>query len=154
MKTQQRGAFTLFELLVILAFLAILFAMLYWAGTKPSLLVLLGSPVIGLVLAFSTVAWGAWIIVLLALLLWWRPYVWEGLAVMLANVLMWVVAVPFWRKPCYRAVSTLPPSEPHFCKAQCRGPTTYCWPHMLIIFLIGWSACLLSQARMDLRARR
>src|SRR2546422_8315936 len=70
--------------------------MLYWAGTKPSLLVLLGSPVIGLVFAFSTVPWGAWIIVLLALLLWWRPYVWEGLAVMLGNVLMGVVAVPFW----------------------------------------------------------
>src|SRR5437870_554586 len=79
-----------------IVFIAILFAMLYWAGTKPSLLILLGSPVIGVVLAFSTVAWGAWIIVLLALLLWWRPYVWEGLAVMLGNVLMGVVAVPFW----------------------------------------------------------
>src|SRR5207237_8150549 len=66
-----------------IVFIAGLFAMLYWAGTKPSLLVLLGSPVIGLVLAFSTVAWGAWIVVLFALLLWWRPYVWEGLAVML-----------------------------------------------------------------------
>src|SRR3989442_12013996 len=73
--------------------------MLYWAGTKPSLLLLLGSPVIGLLLAFSTVAWGAWIIVLFALLLWWRPYVWEGLAVMLANVIMGVVAVPFLRRP-------------------------------------------------------
>jgi len=71
-----------------MVFITILFAMLYWAGTKPSLLVLLGSPVIGLALAFSTVAWGAWIIVLLALLLWWRPYVWEGLAVMLANLVM------------------------------------------------------------------
>jgi len=81
-----------------MVFITILFAMLYWAGTKPSLLVLLGSPVIGLVLAFSTVAWGAWIIVLLALLLWWRPYVWEGLAVMLANLVMGVVAVPFWQR--------------------------------------------------------
>ena len=81
-----------------IVFIAILFTMLYWAGTKPSLLVLLGSPVIGLILAFSTVAWGAWIIVLLALLLWWRPYAWEGLAVMSANVLMGVVAVPFWRR--------------------------------------------------------
>ncbi len=81
-----------------MVFITILFAMLYWAGTKPSLLVLLGSPVIGLVLAFSTVAWGAWIIVLLALLLWWRPYVWEGLAVMLATLVMGVVAVPFWQR--------------------------------------------------------
>jgi rod shape determining protein RodA len=81
-----------------MVFISILFAMLYWAGTKPSLLVLLGSPVIGLALAFSTVAWGAWIIVLFALLLWWRPYVWEGLAVMLANLVMGVVAVPFWQR--------------------------------------------------------
>ncbi len=81
-----------------IVFVAILFAMLYWAGTKPSHLLLLGSPVIGLVLAFSTVAWGAWIVVLVALLLWWRPYVWEGLAVMLFNVITGVLAVPFWRR--------------------------------------------------------
>ncbi|HYL54856.1 MAG TPA: FtsW/RodA/SpoVE family cell cycle protein [Gemmatimonadales bacterium] len=81
-----------------MVFVAILFTMLYWAGTRISLLVLLGSPVIGLVLAFSTVAWGAWILVLIALLIWWRPYVWEGLAVMLANLIMGVVAVPFWQR--------------------------------------------------------
>jgi rod shape determining protein RodA len=81
-----------------MVFIAILFAMLFWGGTKLSLLVLLASPVIGLVLAFSTVAWGAWIVVLVALLVWWRPYVWEGLAVMLANVVMGVIAVPFWQR--------------------------------------------------------
>jgi rod shape determining protein RodA len=81
-----------------MVFVAILFAMLYWAGTKPSLLLLLGSPVIGLILAFSTIAWGLWIVVLLALVVWWRPYVWEGLAVMSANVMMGVIAVPFWRR--------------------------------------------------------
>jgi rod shape determining protein RodA len=80
-----------------LVLIAILFSMLYWAGTKPSLLVLLASPVIGLVLSFSTIVWGAWIVVLFGLLLWWRPYVWEGLTVMLLNVAMGVVALPFWR---------------------------------------------------------
>jgi len=49
------------------------------------------------VLAFSTKVWGAWIVLLFVLLLWWRPYVWEGLAIMLANVVMGVVALPFWR---------------------------------------------------------
>jgi rod shape determining protein RodA len=80
-----------------IVFIAIFFAMLYWAGTKPSLLVMLGSPAIGLVLAFSTVVWGAWIVLLFGLLLLWRPYVWEGLAVMLGNVVMGVIALPFWR---------------------------------------------------------
>lgn len=80
-----------------LVLVAILFSMLYWAGTKPSLLLLLASPAIGLVLSFSTIVWGAWIVLLFALLLWWRPYVWEGLTVMLLNVAMGVVALPFWR---------------------------------------------------------
>jgi rod shape determining protein RodA len=80
-----------------LVLVAILFSMLYWAGTKPSLLLLLASPAIGLVLSFSTLVWGAWIVLLFALLLWWRPYVWEGLTVMLLNVAMGVVALPFWR---------------------------------------------------------
>jgi rod shape determining protein RodA len=80
-----------------LVLIAILFSMLYWAGTKPSLLVLLASPVIGLVLSFSTIVWGAWIVLLFGLLLWWRPYVWEGLTVMLLNVAMGVLALPVWR---------------------------------------------------------
>jgi len=81
-----------------IVFVAILFLVLFWAGTKPSLLVLAASPVIGLVLAFSTVAWGVWIALLAALLLWWRPYLWEGLAIMGLNVLGGVLALPFWNR--------------------------------------------------------
>ena len=78
--------------------IAIMFAMLYWAGTKPSLLLLLSSPAIGLILAFSTIMWGAWIVLLFGLLLWWRPYVWEGLAVMSVNFIAGAVAVPLWQR--------------------------------------------------------
>ncbi len=78
--------------------IAIMFAMLFWAGTKPSLLLLLSSPAIGLVLAFSTIIWGAWIVLLFGLLLWWRPYVWEGLTVMSANFIAGAVAVPLWQR--------------------------------------------------------
>jgi len=81
-----------------IVFAAILFFMLFWAGTKFSLLVLAASPVIGLVLAFSTVTWGVWIAVLAGLLLWWRPYLWEGFAIMALNVLGGVLALPFWNR--------------------------------------------------------
>ena len=81
-----------------IVFVAVLFCMLFWAGTKPSLMILLASPAIGLVLAFSTVAWGIWLAVLGGLLLWWRPYLWEGLAVVTANVAMGVFALPFWNR--------------------------------------------------------
>ncbi len=80
-----------------LVFVTIMFAMLFWAGTKPTILFLLASPVIGLVLAVSTLVWGAWIVLLFGLLLWWRPYVWEGLTVMLVNVVTGVIALPFWK---------------------------------------------------------
>jgi rod shape determining protein RodA len=80
-----------------IVFIAILFTMLYWAGARPGMLLLLVSPVIGLVLAFSTVVWGTWIVLLFAFMLWIRPYLWEGLSVMLANIVMGVVALPFWR---------------------------------------------------------
>ena len=49
-----------------LVFIGILFAMLFWAGTSWQLLLLAASPVISLVLAFSTGLWGAWFILLLA----------------------------------------------------------------------------------------
>ncbi len=81
-----------------IVFIAILFCMLLWAGTKPSLLVLLVSPAIGLALAFSTIAWGIWLAILAGLLLWWRPYLLEGLAVVAANVAMGVFALPFWNR--------------------------------------------------------
>ncbi len=64
-----------------MVFLGILFAGLFWVGVKARLLLLLASPLISLLLAFSTVAWGAWIVVLTVLLLWSRPYVLEGLTV-------------------------------------------------------------------------
>jgi len=80
-----------------LVFIAILFAMLYWSGARPALLLLLLSPAIGLAVAFSTAAWGAWIVILFLLVLYVRPYLWEGLTVMLANVVMGVIALPFWR---------------------------------------------------------
>jgi rod shape determining protein RodA len=81
-----------------IVFVAILFLMLFWAGTKPSLLLLAASPVIGLVLAVSTVAWAVWIAILTGLLLWWRPYVWEGFAIMGLNVLGGIIALPMWNR--------------------------------------------------------
>jgi len=81
-----------------LVFAGILFAMLYWAGVKVSNLVLLASPVLSLLLAFEWWSWGAWIFLVGGLLILWRPYVWEGLAVLAANVGMGIVALPLWER--------------------------------------------------------
>ena len=81
-----------------LVFGGVLFAMLYWAGVRIPFLVLLGSPILSLVLAFSPWTWGGWIALLCVLLVIWRPFVWEGLAVLGANLGMGIIALPLWRK--------------------------------------------------------
>ncbi|GBD33096.1 Peptidoglycan glycosyltransferase MrdB [bacterium HR33] len=79
-------------------FVGILFAVLFWVGTPGRLLFLLASPLFSLLLAFSTVSWGVWIVVLTALLIWARPYAFEGVMVWLVNVIMGVVALDLWER--------------------------------------------------------
>lgn len=81
-----------------IVFIGILFAMLFWAGAKPSLLLLLASPGISLLLAAESSWWGAWMVLLFGLLLLWKPYVLEGVAIYLVNSAMGVVAIVLWDK--------------------------------------------------------
>ncbi len=81
-----------------IVFIGICFAMLFWAGVSWPLLIMLASPGISLILAFSTGAWGAWFFLLFALMLWYRPYLLEGVALMLANVGMGIVAPILWER--------------------------------------------------------
>ncbi|MFQ6047075.1 MAG: FtsW/RodA/SpoVE family cell cycle protein, partial [Gemmatimonadales bacterium] len=80
-----------------IVFLGVLFSTLFWVGVSGWWLLLLASPLVSLLLAFSTVSWGAWIVVLTLVLLWVRPYVFEGLFIWLANVTMGVIALDLWR---------------------------------------------------------
>jgi rod shape determining protein RodA len=81
-----------------LVFVGILFAMLFWAGVEAKWLVLLASPVASLLLAFTIWTWVGWLL-LLGLMVWrWRPYLWEGIAVVALNFLMGFVALPVWRR--------------------------------------------------------
>ncbi|MEO6331007.1 MAG: rod shape-determining protein RodA, partial [Gemmatimonadaceae bacterium] len=81
-----------------IAFIGIFFAMLYWSGVAWPLLLLLASPAVSLILSFSTGLWGAWFLVLLALVLYYRPYLVEGIVLMLANVATGVIAPVLWEK--------------------------------------------------------
>jgi rod shape determining protein RodA len=81
-----------------LVFVGILFAMLFWASVRLSLLFLLASPALSLLLAFNTNIWAAYMVVLFALLLLWRPYIYESVAVYLANSVMGAIALPIWHK--------------------------------------------------------
>jgi rod shape determining protein RodA len=81
-----------------IVFIGILFSMLFWNGVRPSLLLLLVSPVVSLVLAVDTRWWGAWILLLTVLLLLWRTYLTEGVFIWLVNASMGVVAILAWNR--------------------------------------------------------
>ncbi|MEO8201858.1 MAG: FtsW/RodA/SpoVE family cell cycle protein, partial [Gemmatimonadota bacterium] len=66
-----------------LVFIGILFAVLFWAGVRPHLLVMLASPVVSLLAAFSIVSWAVWMVLLTGLLILWRPFVFEAVTVWL-----------------------------------------------------------------------
>ena len=81
-----------------LVFVGIYFAMLFWAGVRPRMLFLLASPVISLFLAFNTLAWGIWMIIFVGIIIAWRPYVWDWVVFLTANVAMGAVAMPLWKR--------------------------------------------------------
>jgi rod shape determining protein RodA len=79
-----------------LVFVGVFFAMLYWAGVDWRMLVLIASPGISLILASRIDLWGAWFVLLLVLVFLYRPYLIEGVALVLANIVMGVVAPILW----------------------------------------------------------
>jgi rod shape determining protein RodA len=81
-----------------LVFVGIYFAMLFWAGVRPRMLFLLASPVISLLLAFNTLAWSIWMIIFVLVIIAWRPYVWDWVVFLSANVAMGAVAMPLWKR--------------------------------------------------------
>ncbi len=81
-----------------LAFVGILFAMLYWAGTPVAFLILLASPGLGMILSFDTLLWSISMVLLGTFLYAWRYrlYLVESVAVVLAYLAAGTVARPLW----------------------------------------------------------
>jgi rod shape determining protein RodA len=79
-----------------LVFIGIFFAMLFWSGASWQLLVLVASPAVSLMLAFRTDLWGAWFLLFIGLVVWYKPYIAEGVFIVLMNVAMGVVAPLAW----------------------------------------------------------
>ncbi len=81
-----------------MVFIGIFFAMLFWAGVSASLLMLIASPAVSLLLASDTVLWGAWFLLLGAVVLWYKPNVVEGVVLIVANVVMGIAAPLLWEQ--------------------------------------------------------
>ncbi|MEX2583082.1 MAG: rod shape-determining protein RodA [Gemmatimonadota bacterium] len=80
-----------------LVFTSVMLAMLFWAGTPLWTLFFLVTPVIGLFLSINVVLWGAYFVLLVLLLAFvYKPYLSEGAAILIANVMAGTVALPLW----------------------------------------------------------
>jgi rod shape determining protein RodA len=81
-----------------MAFVGILLAMLYWAGTPVGLLLLVISPMAAVILSFDARIWSGYMISLvLALYLYrYRVFLYESVAVIMANLAAGAVARPLW----------------------------------------------------------
>ena len=80
------------------AFVGILFAMLFWAGTPIPILLLLASPLPSLILAFDARIWAIYIVCVGVALyvLRYRLFFYESVAVILANFAAGTIAAPLW----------------------------------------------------------
>ncbi len=76
----------------------IFFAMLFWAGVSASLLILLASPGISLILAFNTGLWGAWFLIVLAMVILPKnkPFIWDSVIIVSANIALGAIAPAVW----------------------------------------------------------
>jgi rod shape determining protein RodA len=79
-----------------IVFAFILLACLYWAMIPLRTMLMLVSPAVALILAFSVWAWGIWFIFLGVMMFVWRPQISQAFAVMLANVVAGTIANPLW----------------------------------------------------------
>ncbi len=81
-----------------MAFVGILFAMLYWAGAPVWLLLLVASPVLGLFLSYDTTVWSVYILFVIGFLVLFRYklFLFESVAVVLANFATATLSRPLW----------------------------------------------------------
>lgn len=81
-----------------MAFVGILFAMLYWAATPVWLLLLVASPVLGLFLSYDTTIWSVYILIVIGalILLRFRLSLFESVTVVLTNFATATISRPLW----------------------------------------------------------
>jgi rod shape determining protein RodA len=81
-----------------MAFVGILFAMLYWAGTPVALLLLVMSPVVSLFVSYDTTIWSWYIVAIIGFLYFYRYrlFLFESVALVLANFAAATISRPLW----------------------------------------------------------
>lgn len=81
-----------------ITFGVILIGALFWAGVSLFTIFMLVSPGVSLLLGFSAAVWVGWFIFVVVMIYLRRPYLIEGIGVVLANLAAGAVASPLWNQ--------------------------------------------------------
>lgn len=81
-----------------ITFGVILVGALFWAGVPLFTIFMLVSPGVSLLLGFSVAVWGGWFIMVVGLIYLKRPYLIEGVGVVVANLAAGLIAAPLWNQ--------------------------------------------------------
>jgi rod shape determining protein RodA len=81
-----------------ITFGVILVGALFWAGVPLFTIFMLVSPGVSLLLGFSAAVWGGWFILVVGLIYLKRPYLIEGVGVVVANLAAGAIAAPLWNQ--------------------------------------------------------
>ncbi len=79
-----------------LVFFALFFAMISWSGLSPGRVLMVLTPLIGVITAFHWVSWGIFIFLLLVLILVTRLRLWQGLFFFFSNLIAGMVTPVIW----------------------------------------------------------
>jgi len=81
-----------------ITFGVILVGALFWAGVPLFTIFMLVSPGVSLLLGFSVAVWGGWFVMVVGLIYLKRPYLIEGVGVVVANLAAGLIAAPLWNQ--------------------------------------------------------
>ncbi|MFW6085318.1 MAG: rod shape-determining protein RodA, partial [Gemmatimonadota bacterium] len=81
-----------------ITFGVILIGALFWAGVSLFTIFMLVSPGVSLLLGFSAAVWVGWFIFVVVMIYLRRPYLIEGIGVVLANLAAGAIASPLWNQ--------------------------------------------------------
>jgi len=82
-------------------YLTITYPMLYWAGVRPFYLFTVVAPVISILAAFNIIAFYIWMLIIILLLIYSQPKLWEGVIIFIFNVSCGLLAPYIWNNILY-----------------------------------------------------
>ncbi len=82
-------------------YLVITYPMLYWSGVRPYYLFIFLAPIVSILAAFNIVAFYLWILLIIVILFYSQPKIWEAVLLFVVNISCGLITPYFWENILY-----------------------------------------------------